>query len=163
MRATALILVVIFLLGLGVFVASSHTEEMIPKGGNAYEASQLLHYYVLNRDGKYLGRIEDFVADADGRIAFAIVSKPGFLGIRGKPVAVPFEALSFGKEKNELVLDMSWEKFVSLPDFDKKEDLKNAAWAADTYRSFGLQPYWTERGQKQNTDPYRWGGEAQDF
>jgi hypothetical protein len=66
------------------------------------------------------------------------------LGIRGEPVAVPFQTLSFGSGKNELVLDMNWEKFASAPPYDRKTDLENSAWAADVYRYFGIQPYWTE-------------------
>ena len=62
----------------------------------------------------------------------------------GKPVAVPFEALSLGSEKNQFVLDMSWEKFASIPAFDKKNDLANREWAGQVYKYFGLQPYWTE-------------------
>jgi len=163
MRRTVLILGVISILGFSAFVASSHAEKMMTGGWNTREVSQLLNYYVVNPNGKHLGRIEDFITDSDGRIAFAIISKPGVLGIRGKPVAVPFEALSLASEKNEFVLDMSWEKFVSMPDFDKRADLENPSRAADTYRYFGVQPYWTEEGQKRNMDPYRWGGEAQDF
>ena len=163
MRRTSLIFVVVFLLGLGIFVTSSHAEEMMAKGWSSHEVSQLLHDTVANRNGKYLGRIQDFVTDSNGRISFAIVSKPGYLGIRGKPVAVPFEALSFASEKNEFVLNMSWKKFTSMSEFDKKADLENPAWAAKAYRYFGVQPYWTEEGQKPNKDPYRWGGEAQDF
>ncbi len=163
MRRTALILVVISLLGLGVFVARLSAQEMTAKGWSAHEVSQLLNYSVVNRNGRFLGRIQDFVTNSDGRIAFAIISKPGFLGMRGKPVAVPFETLSFSGEKNEFVINMSWKKFTSMPDFDKRADLENPAWAANTYRYFGVQPYWTEEGKKWNRDPYQWGGEAQDF
>ena len=163
MRKAATILAVISILGFGIFAASSHAQKMMTKGWNAYEVSRLLNYGVVNRNGQSLGRIQDFITDSDGRIAFAIISKPGFLGIRGKPVAVPFETLFFASEKNEFVLNMSWKKFSSMPDFNKRADLENPAWAADIYRYFGVQPYWTEEGQKRNMDPYRWGGEAQDF
>ncbi len=139
-----MILFVISLLGLGGFVASSHAQGKMARSWNAYEVSQLINYYVVNRNGKYLGRIQDFVTDSDGRIAFAIVSKPGFLGIKGNPAAVPFEALSFASKKNEFVLNMGWKQFVSMPDFNKGADLDNPAWAANTYRDFGVQPYWTK-------------------
>jgi len=148
MRRTALILAFISLVGLGAFVPSSHAERMMTKGWKTQEVRQLLNYVVVNRNGKFLGRIEDFVTDSDGRIAFAIISKPGILGIRGRPVAVPFEALSLANKKNEFVLNISWKRFASMPDFDKGVDLGNPAWAADTYRYFGVEPYWTEEGQK---------------
>jgi len=163
MRRRALILAIISILSLGAFMPSLHAQKMMTKGWNACEVSQLLRYVVVNRNGNFLGRIEDFVTDFDGRIVFAIISKPGVLGIRGKPVAVPFEALSLANKKNEFVLDISWEKLESLPDFDKRADLGNLAWAADTYRYFGVQPSWTEGGHKASMNPYRLGGEAQNF
>ncbi len=163
MKRIVLILAAILIFGFGVFAAISHAGEMMAKGWNAYEVSQLFKYSVVNRDGQFLGRIQDFITDSNGRIAFAIISKPGHWGIRGNPVAVPFETLYFASEENEFVLNMSWEKFASMPDFNKRVDLENPAWAADTYRHFGMQPYWTEEGQGRNMDPYRWGGVAQDF
>jgi hypothetical protein len=50
-----------------------------------------------------------------------------------------------------------------MSDFDKRANLENPGWAANSYRYFGVQPYWTEEGQKRNMDSYRWGGESQDF
>jgi sporulation protein YlmC with PRC-barrel domain len=135
---------VVFVLGLMAFVVNSDAEGMATKGWDTHEVSQLLRCNVRNHDGQFLGRIEDFVVDSNGRIAFAIITQPGVLGIRGKPVAVPFETLTLGSEKNEFVLDMSWEKFASMPKFDQKADLGNRAWATEVYRSFGLEPYWTE-------------------
>ena len=88
--------------------------------------------------------MQDLVIDPNGRVVLAIISKPGVLGIRGESVAVPFEALSFGSKNRQLVLDMTWQRFASAPRYDRKADLENPAWAADVYRYFGMQPYWTE-------------------
>ncbi|MFB3885383.1 MAG: PRC-barrel domain-containing protein [Thermodesulfobacteriota bacterium] len=137
-------LAVLSILSFGLFEAGSHAETMAQGGWHTYEIRQLLNYGVRNPQGEFLGRTEDFVIDSNGRILFVIVSKPGMLGIRGEPVAVPFQTLSFGSRKNELVLNMSWEKFAAAPHYDKKAGLENSAWAADVYRYFGIQPYWTE-------------------
>jgi sporulation protein YlmC with PRC-barrel domain len=131
-------------LSFGLFGASSYAETMATEGWHIYEIKELLNYGVRNQQGQYLGRVQDFIIDSNGRIVFAIVSKPGILGIRGEPVAVPFQTLSFGSGKNELVLDMRWEKFASAPRYDRKTGLENSSWAADVYRYFGIQPYWTE-------------------
>jgi len=139
-------LVIVAVLTLASFAADAYADGMMTKSWGAYEVSQLLNYGVKNHSGEFLGRIQDFVVDSDGRIAYAVITQPGFLGIRGKAVAVPFEALSFGGEKREFVLDMSREKFASAPIFDKKADLGNRARAEEVYRYFGIQPYWTEGG-----------------
>ena len=137
-------LAVISILSFGLFGAGSYAETMATEGWHIYEVRQLLNYGVRNHQGEYLGRMQDFVIDSNGRVVFAIISKPGILGIRGEPVAVPFVALSFGSEKGELVLDMSRDRFASAPHYDRKTDLENPAWAVDVYRYFGIQPYWTE-------------------
>jgi sporulation protein YlmC with PRC-barrel domain len=163
MRKSIMILVLTAIFGLGFLVASSYANEMATKGWDTYNVSQLLNYRVVNNQGQYLGRVKDFVTDSEGRIAFAIITRAGFLGIRGKPVAIPFEALSFRSDKNEFVLDMSRQQFASVPNYDKKADMENPSWAASTYRHFGVEPYWTDSRSTRATDPYRWGGEAQDF
>ena len=144
MNRKLLVVTSVLVLTLAMFAANSHAEGMASKGWVNYEVSQLLHYSITDHDGQYLGRIEDFVVDSDGRIAFAIITQPGVLGIRGKAVAVPFQTLTLGSERNEFVLDMSREEFASAPTFDKKANLANREWAGQVYKYFGLQPYWTE-------------------
>jgi len=146
MNKTLLVLAVVSVLSFAVYVADSHAEGMATSSWGNYEVRPLLNYYVKNHAGEYLGRIEDFVIDSNGRIAFAVISQPGILGLRGKAVAVPFDALSFASQKHEFVLDMSREKFASAPLFDRKTDMGNRSWAGDVYRYFGVQPYWTEGG-----------------
>jgi sporulation protein YlmC with PRC-barrel domain len=163
MNKTLLMLAVVSVLSFGVYVANSHAEGMATSGWGNYEMRQLLNYYVKNHAGEYLGRVEDFVIDSNGRIAFAIISQPGFLGIRGKAVGVPFEALSFGSEKHEFVLDMSREKFASAPLFDKKADLGNLTWAGDVNRYFGVQPYWTDGGGSTMKDMERYPSYDYDY
>jgi len=137
-------LAAVSLIGFAAVLTTSHAENMASSTWHSYELGQLANYTVKNHEGEYLGRMQDFVIDSNGRIVFAIISKPGFLGIRGPAVAVPFEALSFGGGGNSFVLDMSREKFASAPLFDKKAELGNPAWAANVYRYYGIQPYWTD-------------------
>jgi sporulation protein YlmC with PRC-barrel domain len=144
MRKIVSALAVLLVLSFGLFEAGSYAETIGTEGWHIYELKPLLTYGVKNPQGQYLGRMQDFVIDSNGRVIFAVITKPGMLGIRGEPVAVPFQALSFGSGKNELVLDMSREKFASAPRYDRKTDLENSAEAANIYRYFGVQPYWTE-------------------
>jgi len=144
MRRSFAALAVVFLVGFAATLTISHAEDMASITWRNYELSQLTNFTVKNHEGEYLGRMQDFVIDSSGRIVFAIVSKPGFLGIRGPAVAIPFEALSLPSEGNSFVLDMSREKFASAPLFDKASGLDNSAWAANVYKYYGVQPYWTD-------------------
>lgn len=154
-RAVIQMIVVISFLSFGAFVAESRPDRTATGGWNGQEYRQLLKYIVKNNQGEYLGRMEDLVIQPDGRILFAIITRPGVLGIRGQPVAIPFETLSFAGEKDELVLDMSREQFASVPNFTNMSDLENRTWAGSIYRKFGVQPYWTERGHNASVNSLR--------
>jgi hypothetical protein len=58
---------------------------------------------VINPQGKSLGKIEEIMLDAaPGRIAYAVLSFGGFLGLGDKLFAVPWNALNFDPEKRSL-------------------------------------------------------------
>jgi sporulation protein YlmC with PRC-barrel domain len=123
-------------------------EPVTSEGVRPYEISQLYGSYVKNPQGEYLGRIEDFIIEKD-RISYLIVVHGGFVGMGGKLIAVPFEACSFDPKGPGFVLNVSREKMGSAPAFFRSTDLASRKWAEDSYRFFGLQPYWTEQGYKQ--------------
>lgn len=116
------------------------------------EFSEISLMFAKNPQGQYLGRITDIVFDSQGHISFAILSRPGIIGIPGKPVAVPFNALSFDKKEKVFVFDVSWERLEAAAVFTKG-DLGDRKWAEDTYRYFGQQPSWTEEGSKKGKSP----------
>jgi sporulation protein YlmC with PRC-barrel domain len=63
-------------------------------GGGVARARELTGLHVHNREGEDLGVIEEIVLDvAAGRIAYAVLAFGGFLGIRSKLFAVPWDAL----------------------------------------------------------------------
>lgn len=120
-------------------------EPVASEGVRPYEISQLYGSYVKNPQGEYLGRIEDFIIEKD-RISYLIVVHGGFVGMGGKLIAVPFEACSFDPKGPGFVLNVSREKLRSAPAFFRSTDLASRKWAEDSYRFFGLQPYWTDEG-----------------
>ena len=129
---------------LGYVSTNSYAVEPMIKGmDKPYEISGLFGSFVKNSSGDYLGRIDDFIIDKNG-ITFAIVTHGGFVGFGGKQIAVPLGACSFNEKGHYFVLDMSKEKFASAPNYRGGTTPGGHAWAEDTYRFFGLQPYWTE-------------------
>ena len=108
-----------------------------------YESKGLMGAEVRLPTGEEAGRINDLVIDSsDGHIAFLVLYDVP--GRESSLIAVPFGTLSIGGENN-LVLDTTRERLALGFDFDASGDLSNPRWAADTYRYFGVQPYWTER------------------
>jgi hypothetical protein len=146
MKKILLVLAIIMTLSIGLWASGpvrSHAQTKV-EGWHTYEIKDLLYYTVRNPQGEHLGRMEDFVVDAQGRLIFAVITRPGILGIRGDAIAVPIEALGFGIEKGQLVLDVSWKKFAAAPPFDRKTVLDDRMWAEDVYRYFGVEPFWTD-------------------
>ena len=111
---------------------------------------------VINAEREDLGTIEDLVIDArDNRVAYAILSFGGFLGMGDKHFAIPFEALSFDLSEKTAVLDIDKERLSRAPGFDKGNwpDMANAAWGAQIYRHYGYEPYWERRRTEPGQPP----------
>ena len=66
-------------------------------------ANTLLGNDVYNKDGQDLGDIKEFMIDmASGKIAYAVLSFGGLLGMGDKLFAVPWAALSAGHREQAL-------------------------------------------------------------
>lgn len=126
----------------GVFAADMMTSE---RSGVTQWASNIIGTTVKNLQGDTLGTITDLTISND-RVTFAVISHGGVIGVGEKLVLVPMSALSIADNKNAK-LDISKDKFATAPNFEKSSaDFSNRQWTEDTYRFYGVQPYWDERG-----------------
>jgi hypothetical protein len=141
-----LLIALISLIGFGA-AASYGKEPVTSEGIHFYQVSHLYGSYVKNPQGEYLGRIEDFIIEKD-HISYLIMTQGGVVGMRGKLIAVPFEVCSFDPKGPKFMLNVSREKLRSAPSFFWSKDLSGRKWAEDSYRFFGLQPYWTDEGHE---------------
>jgi sporulation protein YlmC with PRC-barrel domain len=145
------IIAVALIFSLGFVSANVYAGGGMSKGWHrAYEVGEIVGSDVKTPEGEELGRIHDFVIDSNGRVAFMILAYGGFMGMGEKRVAIPFGAFTYDRIGRHLVLDVSREKLESAPSFERSE-LLNPKWAEDTYKYFGLQPYWTEGGHTEGT------------
>lgn len=100
---------------------------------------------VMNHQDEDLGKIEDLMIDLSaGRVAYAVVSFGGFLGMGDKLFAVPFSALTCDCEKEVMRLDANKEKLEKAPGFDKDDwpDTADRTWGANVHSHYGVSPYW---------------------
>lgn len=107
--------------------------------------NSILGVKVINAQREDLGNIEDLVLDArNNRVAYAILSFGGFLGMGDRHFAIPFEALSFDLSEKVAVLDIDKDRLKNAPGFDKDEwpDMANPAWGSEVFRHYGYRPYW---------------------
>ena len=96
---------------------------------------------VINVNKEHLGKIEEVMIDANmGRIAYAVLSFGGFLGIGNKLFPIPWEALEPNRYDYILKIDKS--VLEKAEGFDKEEWslTRDELDKVSTY--FGIQPYW---------------------
>ena len=75
---------------------------------------------VVNAKNEDLGKIEDVVLDAgSGRIAYAVLSFGGFLGMGDKYFAIPWNAIHFNLSEEHAVLNVDKKLLENAPGFDK--------------------------------------------
>ena len=73
---------------------------------------------VVSANGDELGKIETMMLDVRaGRIAYAVLSFGGFLGVGDKLFAIPWSAFTLDARKQRLVLDISRQRLESPPGF----------------------------------------------
>lgn len=99
------------------------------------KASNLIGMNVRNAQDERLGEIKDLVVDLrSGRVAYAVLSVGGFLGIGDKYVAIPPNAFSFSADDDKLVLNADKARIENAPGFAKSSwpDLNSPEWRADS-------------------------------
>lgn len=87
--------------------------------GGLLSARTLLGYRVENPRGESLGRIEDFVIGSGGRVAYAVVSFGGVLGLWNKLFAFPWSALEVDRPREKAILDLDRKALATARGFAK--------------------------------------------
>ena len=100
---------------------------------------------VVNRKKEDLGTIEHLMIDVEkGRVAYAVLSFGGFLGMGDKLFAIPWSALTVDTGDRQFVLDVEKTLLERAPGFDKANwpDMADRAWDAKVSSYYGAKPYW---------------------
>jgi hypothetical protein len=81
-----------------------------------------------------------------GRIAYAVLSFGGFLGMGKKLFALPWGALTLDAIEQRYSLDASKEKLENAEGFDKDHwpSMADPAWATRLHSHYNVTPYWHE-------------------
>src|SRR5664279_5018970 len=111
-------------------------------------ASTLAGDSVQNSAGEDLGKVDELMIDIpSGRVAYAVLSIGGFLGMGNKLFAVPWSALRVDEDKKIFVLDVDKKKLENAPGFDKDNwpDMADTAWGNEIFSYYGAVPYWEGR------------------
>jgi sporulation protein YlmC with PRC-barrel domain len=114
-------------------------------GPEVMGATTLTGDSVVDRDGEELGEIKEIMLDVPtGRIAYAVLSFGGFMGMGDKLFAVPWSALTLDTDRKSFVLDVQRDRLRDAPGFDKDHwpSMAQPTWASTVYKFYGVDPYW---------------------
>jgi sporulation protein YlmC with PRC-barrel domain len=109
-------------------------------------ASTMIDDEVCNPAGESLGKIEELMIDVTaGRIAYAVLSFGGFLGLGNKLFAIPWMMLSVNADEHTFILDVDRERLQDAPGFDKDDWplTSDKEWLNEVYRFYGYETYWS--------------------
>ena len=113
-------------------------------------ASTLAGDSVRNAAGEDLGNIDEIMIDIpSGRIAYAVLSFGGFLGMGNKLFAVPWSALKVDEDEKCFILNVDKRTIEQAPGFDKDNwpDMSNTSFGTEISSYYKVSPYW-ETGEK---------------
>ncbi|MEC5387869.1 PRC-barrel domain-containing protein [Uliginosibacterium sp. H3] len=100
---------------------------------------------VFSISGDKLGKVQNIMLDVPtGRIAYAVLSSGGFLGVGDKLFAIPWSALTLDADRKCFVLDAEKEQLEAAPGFDKDHwpAMADLSWATSIHNYYGKRPYW---------------------
>ena len=100
---------------------------------------------VVNRQKEDLGTIQHLMIDLQkGRVAYAVLSFGGFLGMGDKLFAIPWSALTVDTVERQFVLNVGKDLLERAPGFDKDNwpDMADRTWGTDVSTYYSANPYW---------------------
>ncbi|MCX8570792.1 PRC-barrel domain-containing protein [Aminobacter sp. MET-1] len=110
---------------------------------NLIESDKVVGTEVYGPDGAHIGEVERLVLEkAGGRVAHAIMSFGGFLGMGQDHYPVPWSKLTYNESLGGFQIDITKEQLDRAPSYaDDSYD-----WSEENnrriYDYYGAQPYW---------------------
>ena len=126
-------------------VGSDHVDDHSGPGPEVMAASSFEGETVVNAHGETLGEIEEIMLDVrSGRIAYAVMSVGGMLGIGEKYFAIPWHAITMDTDNKRFILDVDKDRLKNAPGFDKEHwpAMADRRWAGEVHGFYGTRPYW---------------------
>jgi sporulation protein YlmC with PRC-barrel domain len=109
-------------------------------------ATTMIGDSVRNAGGEDLGKIEELMIDLEmGRVAYAVLSFGGFLGMGDKLFAIPWSLLTLAVDDHEFILNVDKEVLKEAPGFDKDNwpNHVDRTWLKDIYHYYDVPAYWS--------------------
>ena len=131
--------------GTPIVGAERHTSN--GPGPEVMDAATLSGDAVVNASGEDLGKIEAIMLDVQsGRIAYAVLSFGGFLGMGAKLFAIPWSIFTLDAGEKRFILNVPKEQLENAPGFDKGHwpSMADTSWATELHDYYHVAPYWDD-------------------
>jgi hypothetical protein len=122
-------------------------EEILTSSehGRLISADKVEGTPVVDPTGEKLGSIERVMIDKhSGRVAYAVMSFGGFLGIGDRHQALPWGALKYDTDLDGYVVNLDRQRLKNAPTFARDDviDLEDPVMGRRLHDYYGVQPYW---------------------
>ena len=108
------------------------SDEHIRETGQLISADKVTGTAIYNSAGDNLGSIHDLMIDKrGGRVAYAVMSFGGFLGIGEKYHPLPWHVLAYDETKGGYNIDMTTDQLRDAPAYSREELLRFGAHSSD--------------------------------
>jgi len=114
-------------------------------GPEVMAASTLDGNKVYSSDNEHVGKIADIMLDVrSGRIAYAVLSEGGFLGMGTTLHAIPWSALTLDTAEKCFRVEQTAQRIKDDPGFDKDHwpSMADVAWGTQVHEYYNRRPYW---------------------
>jgi sporulation protein YlmC with PRC-barrel domain len=115
-------------------------------GPAVMRSDELVGNLVINTAGDRLGEIKALMIDlVHGRVAYAVLSFGGFLGVGDKLFAIPWHAFTLDVDRRCFILNIDRGRLKDAPGFDKDRwpAMADPQWAESIHTYYGQERYWS--------------------
>ena len=121
------------------------TDVAHKETGNLISADKVEGTAVYNRRGEKLGSVKDIMIDkVSGKVAYAVMSFGGFLGMGSDLHPLPWSVLDYDTGQGGYVVDVDKKTLEGAPRYGAGEDASwsDPAWGRKVHDYYRADPYW---------------------
>jgi hypothetical protein len=101
---------------------------------------------VYGAGGKNIGEIDHLIIDkVSGRVAYAVMSFGGFVGLGHSHYPIPWGALTYDTSLGGFRTNITEQQLRDAPEFSD-DSWQDRDWEARTHQYYGTSEYWESRG-----------------
>ena len=99
-----------------------------------------------DRGGKNIGEIDHLIIDKmSGRVAYAVMSFGGFVGLGHSHYPIPWGALTYDTSLGGFRTNITEQQLRDAPEFSD-DSWQDRDWETRTHQYYGTPSYWESRG-----------------